>query len=289
MTKELETPVTSNEVETPAEESETSATESDATVKDTEAENTENSDNSEEESSESSEEDETEAEESETSEDEAISGSKAKKKIGKLTKNLRTLERENERLRAEQVVSSEPTERPKEEDYEDYSLYEDALMDWRIDQKEIKRNTAAKERSSVTEARQRSEDFEARADEFRKGAEDYNEVAMTPEMVHFYRTDGKNLVEIIEGSPKGPEIAYYLGENPEVAISLSRMSSLAAAREIGAIESKMSKTPAKKNVSKAPTPINPTAAAGSATLEVEPEKLTHKEWLEWRRKNKKID
>jgi hypothetical protein len=282
MSDENETPVVPEGTENIVEDSETSTTESDVTEEVTET--AETSDNSEEEA-ESSKEDEKEAEESDTSEEEAMSSNKAKKRFGKMTMKLRTLESENERLRAAQEQStSKPADEPKEEDYADYTEYEDAKLDWKLDQREAKRAETDKQNSAVNQANERQEEFHKKADIVRESKEDFDEVAMSPDMLDFYANDARHVAEIIEGHDRGPEIAYYLGSNPEIAVDLAKMSNLQAAVTIGEIGLKLSMKPKPKAVSKAGKPITPIGGGGGSDAESDKDdphgdNLSTKEWF----------
>jgi len=281
MSDEIETPVVPEGTENIVEESETSTPESEAAEA---VETPETSDNSEEEA-EPSKEGETEEGESDTPKEEVLSGNKAKKKIGKMTLKLKTLESENERLRAAQEKpATGPTERPKEEDYEDYTQYEDALMDWRLDAREQIRTEKDKVKSSVNQAKERQDEFHKRADVVRESKEDFDEVAMSPDMLDLYANEGSHVAEIVEGHEKGADIAYYLGSNPELAVELAEMSPLMAATKIGEIGLKLSMKPKPKAVSKAGKPITPISGSGGSDAESDKDdphgdNLSTKEWF----------
>ncbi len=76
---------------------------------------------------------------------------------------------------------------------------------------------------------QRRATFEAKESLFAKTVDDYEKVAhhspITPQVAG-----------IVMGAEKAPELAYYLGKNPELAASLSEMHPIDAARELGRIE-----------------------------------------------------
>jgi len=91
------------------------------------------------------------------------------------------------------------------------------------------------------------------------------------------------MLEVLEESERGPEIAYHLGQNPRLAREIARLSPLQAARELGRIEAKLAERPKAPAVSKAPPPA-PTLAATEPAVEKDPEKMSDKEWLEWRNK-----
>jgi hypothetical protein len=69
-------------------------------------------------------------------------------------------------------------------------------------------------------------------------------------------------------SDVGPQVLYYLAENPEFATQLQEMSTIKALREIGKLEARFEKKePEKKTAAtktRAPAPINPIKGGGSA-------------------------
>ena len=79
---------------------------------------------------------------------------------------------------------------------------------------------------------------------------------------------GDHIRDAILESDVGPKILYHLAENPEIAEKLSSLSTASALREIGKLEARFEKVeaPAAKavSVSKAPAPIAPLKAKGSA-------------------------
>jgi hypothetical protein len=92
--------------------------------------------------------------------------------------------------------------------------------------------------------------------------------------------------EAIQSSDLGGDIAYYLAKNPEEALRINSLSPMAAAREIGRIESyveyeKTQKTK-KPPVSKAPSPIKPVHSQGSGTKSLED--MTPAEYIAYRDK-----
>lgn len=84
---------------------------------------------------------------------------------------------------------------------------------------------------------------------------------------------------IIE-SDKAADIAYHLGKNPALALQLSQMPPLSAARELGRIEATLS-LPSPKTTTAAPSPITPVRP--SATASRDPDKMTMEEFMAARR------
>lgn len=97
--------------------------------------------------------------------------------------------------------------------------------------------------------------------------------------------------EAIVDSEMGPQVAYYLAENPDKAILISQMSAVGQAREIGRIEARLETEKAKPAVavSKAPAPV-PTIEASEPAVTVKPDSPESDEkWSadEWRRRREK--
>lgn len=216
-------------------------------------------------------------------------GKKAKKRIGTLTRENYRLQQENERLKAERekpVIPSEPKAEPRQEDFEDYDDFQKAHTKWTVDEG-IRQNDVAKQKqsekqTSEREAHERQIAFEDRADELRETMEDFDEVAKSAEMIRFY-SEVPHLAEIVEGNEKGPEIAYFLGNNPDKAVELARLSPYQAAVEIGKLESKLSTNPKPRAASKAPDPINPTGGGGQGGAEKKPHEMNDAEFAKWRK------
>lgn len=91
---------------------------------------------------------------------------------------------------------------------------------------------------------------------------------MTPEMF-----------QVIQESDNAALIAYHLAKNPDQAYSICRMSPLAAARELGKLESKLK--PPVRRISKAPAPVQ-TVSGGSGQAGVNPETLSFADYEKWR-------
>jgi hypothetical protein len=64
----------------------------------------------------------------------------------------------------------------------------------------------------------------------------------------------------------GPEIVYYMGQNPMEAVRISALSPASAAREIGKLETKISAHKEEpKKISQAPEPAKAIAPKGAVT------------------------
>lgn len=219
-----------------------------------------------------------------TAESEPVKGKSAKKRIGQLTKEVYELQ---EKLKQyEQPEAPKLDDEPKEDDFEDYDAYQKAHTAWIVKKTITDERFAEQEKvriQSLERQRQvRSEAFDNRAAIYKEEVPDFDEVAKSPEMVEFYSKYARHLAEAVESSEKGPEIAYYLGNNPDVAIDLAKLSPIQTAIEIGKLETKLSVTPKPKAVSKAPEPITPVGGSDSV-MDKDPAEMTQEEFIKWRR------
>lgn len=115
---------------------------------------------------------------------------------------------------------------------------------------------------------------------FAKNVSDYFEVA-------HYAPVSDSMAEIIMESDQSAALAYYLGKNPEVALTISRLSPIQQARELGRIEaSKLSDVPKPPQVSGAPPPA-PKIAPSNASVDKDPKDWTDKDFAKWREKHMK--
>lgn len=223
------------------------------------------------------------------------------KRIDELTHRLREAERREARLMdlvekgvARPAAPSQPDPAPEPlKTLKDFEYDEAAYV--RYVSAEAARHaeqTAQKlvdDRLSTWQEQQQQESnrrtFNSRAADFAKENSDYYQV------VNEYTPISQPMAEAIQISDDGPAIAYYLGNNPEIAQSIYSLPPVQAAREIGKIEARIAydrETAAKAKVSKAPEPA-PKVDATTPGLRVKPtdpesDKLSTADWLKLRNK-----
>lgn len=178
------------------------------------------------------------------------------------------------------TVAAQP--RPREEDFEDYEQYQDAVVDWKVDQKLIKER---KER----EAREASAQYQNREqglyDKLDRGFEKHNDF----DIVFQPQAPITPLIKDCLMEVENPEdVAYYLCKHPTEAVRIGRLRSpLAAAREIAKIETQLSETShtptTTRKVTQAPAPIKP--VGGASEVAEDPEKMSMTDYRKWAAKN----
>lgn len=98
--------------------------------------------------------------------------------------------------------------------------------------------------------------YHEREEEARNKYDDFEQVAYNPAL-----RITEAMAQAIQASEIGPDVAYFLGQNPKDAERISRLSPLLQAKEIGRIEAKLSSEPPKPTkTSSAPAPIAPVTA-----------------------------
>jgi hypothetical protein len=125
-------------------------------------------------------------------------------------------------------------------------------------------------------------DFSIKEAEFSKDITDYHNVTRSNDL----KITGE-MIEVLQGTDKGPEVLYHLGKHPEVADRLASLSPLQMAREVGRIESSFVKP---VSVTKAPAPVPKISGVEKSTTvkadSPDSDKLSTDEWL--KRRNKQI-
>ena len=94
------------------------------------------------------------------------------------------------------------------------------------------------------------------------------------------------MAQTIQASEIGPDVIYWLGNNPKEAARISNLPPILQAREIGKIEVKLTSNPPVKKTSTAPAPIAPVAARSSGSPSYDTtdprslKSMTTSEWIE---------
>jgi hypothetical protein len=165
----------------------------------------------------------------------------------------------------------------------DFEYDEAQYASYLQDQAKVEARADVERNAQQHKIMQRRAEFEMKEASFATDIEDYQIVTRNPAL-----PINEAIVETLQSAEKGPEVLYYLGKHPDVAASLSQMSPLDAARELGKIEATKLVKP-EPPISKTPEP--PPKIKGSDTAAVrirsdspESDKLSDAEWLKLERK-----
>jgi len=166
-------------------------------------------------------------------------------------KRLEREQRKWERQRAQQPVAQLPRQLPPAEQFESTEAYAEALATQKAEQLLAQREMQ-KQQAELLEA------YHDREEQAREKYDDFEQVAYNPKL-----PITEVMAETIRASDVGPDVAYYLGANPQEAARISRLSPFLQAKEIGKIEVKLADNPPVRKSSSAPAPIKPVNARTS--------------------------
>lgn len=171
---------------------------------------------------------------------------------------------------------------PKEEDFKDYVAFERAQRQYDVklalaEQRHADRAADA-DRRSASAREETLEVFADRVEEAKKVLPDYAKVtaSLTPDKFK------PHVLELMVESEKGALLGYFFAQKPAELDKLNRMTPIAAAKAVGALETRL--TLAKpKTATTAPKPAAP--VSGAAASSADPSKMTMAQYAEWRAKN----
>lgn len=217
-------------------------------------------------------------EEEEEAEEEADADKPPKKKggyqrkIDRLTQEKAELEARLEQALAERTAekpaetakppAAEETAKPESKDFKTWDEYEEALIEWRLEQRD-KARQAKEEADRQAEVRKAVQDnWNAKVEAGRKAYKDFDTV-----VVQSKRPVSPTVQHVILDSEKGGDLAYWLGTHPQDLDRINKLPPVAATRELLKVEQQLSK-PApepKPKVSKAPPPVKAGTAGAPKT------------------------
>ena len=189
------------------------------------------------------------------------------------------------RSRGEPRVEPTPTRpivsvEPRPEDFENYDLYNKALIDHRVAEKRKEWEAEQQQKKVKEEQETRMAILHQKMEEGYKKHEDFEEVALDPVV-----PITPMIVEALTEFDEPDEIAYYLGKNRAEAIKISKMTPLRATRELTRIEFEIQKARAgnpppsgPKKITNAPPPIKPLNQGGTGGNEKPLDKMTQAEF-----------
>lgn len=180
-------------------------------------------------------------------------------------------------------VSVDESNKPRLEQFDyDEEKYNDALLDWKLEQRD-KQNNA---RQQQAQQQQKFHDFGMKQQRYMQKNPQYQQLAAQADAagVQF----NEPLVEMILNSDTGVQIHHHLLSNPDKLERLNSGNPLAAMRELVRLENTFSKQKPKP-VTKAPDPITP---SGGGARDSKPGndrlgKMSPQEYYEYRMNQKK--
>ncbi len=182
--------------------------------------------------------------------------------------------------------SQDAPAKPVKADFASDDEFFEALADFKAEQKvqQFRQQNQA-ERAQEADAKQTASQFDlyrARVAESAEAMPDYEQVVGQSDV-----PAAPHVLESILDSDIGPQLAYHLAKNPDVAERLNTLSPTQAAREIGRLEAQIAQpkasTPPQKRTTQAPPPITP-VRGGSGQFTKAPEAMSDSEWFASRKR-----
>lgn len=173
--------------------------------------------------------------------------------IGKrLAREQRKWEREQQLRMQELQANQAPKELPSADQFESVEAYAEALATRKAEELLAQKANIQREQEALRAYYDREEEAMDRYVDFKQVA--YNpQIPITQVMA-----------ETIRESGIGPDIAYYLGSNPQEAHRISGLPPHLQAKEIGKLELRLETNPPAKKTSTAPAPISPITPTGNS-------------------------
>lgn len=207
------------------------------------------------------------------------------RRIDELTRNWREAERRVDQLMElvqgkAQAPQQEETKPPTLEQFGyDEGKYQAALLKYAETVADQRINSRFSEWEQRQQQQAKASTFKQREAEFAGTVEDYADKVYDPTV-----PISQPMADVIADSEIGPQLAYHLADNRDVAARIAALPPILAARELGRIEARLlaSKT-APKPVSKAPPPP-PKIAGVEAEVDKDPDSMSMSQWLKWREK-----
>jgi DNA repair exonuclease SbcCD ATPase subunit len=216
---------------------------------------------------------------------------RVQERIDELTRQKKEMEREAAYWR-QQVEAKEQAQAPIKEPVKptlESVGYDEARFEAAIEQYAAEK-AAYQSHQQTIESKQREQqllqhraeqDFQARSAQFAAQNPDYFMTIQNPDL----RITGE-MAEAIKAVDNGPELAYYLGKNPDLAAKIASLDERRQFLEIGRLQAEISaRKPLSAEPSKAPPPIKPVGT--KATVQKDPSRMTDKEFAEWRKAHKR--
>lgn len=174
-------------------------------------------------------------------------------------KRLEEIEKSREEAKP---VEKKGKDKPQANQFKDAFEYAEALALWTVERREAEREAERVETELKKAEETRQKNWMKRQEAYAKEVADYKEVmASIPDSVQLHQV----VLDAIQDSDTGPQVLYHLALNPEIAESWHDLSPVMALRALGKLEAQLEKVKdpekekviEKKEVSKAPAPINP--------------------------------
>ncbi len=182
---------------------------------------------------------------------------------------IRRADAAEEKLKKYESAEKKPVEKPKLEDFDyDDAQYQEALIDYKVDQRAQSLQDKQKEDRAKDENDNRKKRFMENSVEFAEKHKDFEKVLSAVPTLQ------PSVLDAVMERKNGPELAYFLGTHLDIADQIVSMNPVAAGIKIGEISTKLAESKRIKP-SSAPDPIEPLPSGGTASTERGPKGATY--------------
>jgi scaffolding protein len=203
--------------------------------------------------------------------------SRRQKAVQKATEQMRAeLKAANERIAAlekggkgkKEESEPEPEEKgaPKREAFASDEEFQDAMFDFRYEERRQKEEKLSAERAEADRLQKNWNGYKEKVATFKEDHDDWDDVMSANIPIQ------ESVYLAVHELENGPEVAYYLGKNPDYAKKLHAMSSLSAIMEIGNLSQRLKPKSAKReadevrgSTKKIPDPVEPVSTAATTS------------------------
>jgi hypothetical protein len=186
-----------------------------------------------------------------------------------LEKALAAIEKTAGTKQEEQIKSENSP--PSRDDFDDYQDFLEARTEWKTKETiraEMTKNAEERQQLQKQEEQQQiqksvEQQLEERKTKGREKYKDFQEVALADDV-----PISPLMAEVIAGSDNGEDMAYFLGKNRDEALRIARLSPLAAAKELGALEASLKAKPVvAPKTTTAPAPATPVSGSSGSAIQ----------------------
>ena len=173
--------------------------------------------------------------------------------------------------------------RPDPDKFSTVGEYYEAVAEWKFDQKQQALEKSRQVEKAKTEQQSAVSKFQDRVKEFSKTATDMQDVLEAVDHIPV----SPAMQDIFVNSENGHELMYELAKDPEEYERINKLSPLAAAREIGKREAKLSaasksgETTIETKTTKAPPPVKPVSGKSTSASTKDPGDMNFQEYKAW--------
>lgn len=220
-------------------------------------------------------------------------GGSRQRKIDRLTRENEMLKQQLAQAPQPRPVETpakpaEPAGKPKLQDYQTLEAYQEALTDWKLDQRESQRKVEAAQAEAKAQVEKIQTAWHSSEDAARAQHSDYDEVIQSVAVPVGPGVQAARQAMLEDEA--GGEVLYYLGTHPDELQRIAALQPIAAVKEIGKLAASLTSPHPAGNgkpqaVSNAPRPPTPLSRPSGQTTkdDVYDESLAASDYKRWAR------